>query len=69
MGNGKGHVCSFIIEVSSRDWASVQSMSTGLATSPLDQNPTSVSDRESWETWPDAKLGDGQLFIVVLQKM
>ena len=38
MGNGKGHVCSFIIEVSSRDWASVQSMSNGLATSPLDQN-------------------------------
>ena len=66
MGNGKGHVCSFIIEVSSRDWASVQSMSTGLATSPVDQNPT--SDRESWGTWPDTKLGDGKLLLWVCRK-
>ena len=78
MGNGKGHVCSFIIEVSSRGagfgQCSVQSMSSGLATPLLatgvNQNPTSCKwgnqmDHCRVQNWVKEILA----FFVGLQKM
>ena len=78
MGNGKGHVCSFIIEVSSRGAACVQCTECSQCPADLRHHrcpsvwikiqPLFFSNSELRKSWPGAKLGDGKLLLWVCRK-